>query len=331
VEGQEVTIEPAVRSYDKDGGGKVVVVTADAGESWTAQSNASWIDIPSQYRSGEGSGQVVYLVEANLSADTRRGTIQIGNKTHTVIQTGYEATLNPESRSFGSGGGTGQVEVSALPSTKWTAKPDNTWITVTYGSNGIGNGEVGYRVSAHGGVEKRTGTITVAGKAHTVVQEGVKTVLTPKEDVFDDEEHIGFVGVSALFSTEWEAQPRVNWITIVSGGSGTGDGTVSYRITANPSVSERVGEIEIEGSVYRVRQGGTGASYSIAPLEATAPAVGAFGTIAVTATPDAPWEVESEQSWLRITSGLSGKGSGEIKYVVSSNPSVQPRVGTVNF
>jgi len=46
-------------------------------------------------------------------------------------------TINPESRSFGSDGGAGEVEVSASADTEWTAKSDASWITVTHGTGGI--------------------------------------------------------------------------------------------------------------------------------------------------------------------------------------------------
>jgi hypothetical protein len=47
-----------------------------------------------------------------------------------------------------------------------------SWITVTSGSPGIGNGTVNYSVAANTGATSRTGALTIAGKTFTVQQNG---------------------------------------------------------------------------------------------------------------------------------------------------------------
>jgi len=47
-----------------------------------------------------------------------------------------------------------------------------TFITVTSGSSGSGNGTVGYSVAANAGSTSRSGTITIAGQTFTVTQAG---------------------------------------------------------------------------------------------------------------------------------------------------------------
>ena len=48
-----------------------------------------------------------------------------------------------------------------------------SWITITSGSTGSGNGTSGYSVAAHTGRSSRTGSLTIAGKTFTVTQSGV--------------------------------------------------------------------------------------------------------------------------------------------------------------
>ncbi len=48
---------------------------------------------------------------------------------------------------------------------------NDSWITVTAGSTGIGNGTVFYSVSANTTGRSRVGTITIAGKVFTLTQE----------------------------------------------------------------------------------------------------------------------------------------------------------------
>ena len=52
----------------------------------------------------------------------------------------------------------------------WSATDDASWITITSGASGIGNGTVSYRVAANTG-PARTGHIYAAGLTHTVTQQ----------------------------------------------------------------------------------------------------------------------------------------------------------------
>jgi subtilisin-like proprotein convertase family protein len=47
------------------------------------------------------------------------------------------------------------------------------------------------------------------------------------------------------------------WITITSGASGSGNGTVGYNVAANPGANSRVGTITVGGQVHTVSQAGT--------------------------------------------------------------------------
>ena len=56
----------------------------------------------------------------------------------------------------------------------WTAVSDNTsWMTVTGGSSGTGNGTVSYTVAANTTTSSRPGTLTIAGQTLNVMQAGV--------------------------------------------------------------------------------------------------------------------------------------------------------------
>jgi Putative binding domain, N-terminal len=63
------------------------------------------------------------------------------------------------------------VTVTAGSGCAWTAVSNNSWIVITSGSSGSGNGTVTYSVGLYGGPPKtRTGNITIAGKTLTVKQ-----------------------------------------------------------------------------------------------------------------------------------------------------------------
>ena len=63
--------------------------------------------------------------------------------------------------------------VSTTSGCAWTGVSNNTsWISVTGGSSGTGNGTVSYTVAANTSTSPRTGTLTIAGVTVTVTQAG---------------------------------------------------------------------------------------------------------------------------------------------------------------
>ncbi|MGA2435094.1 MAG: BACON domain-containing protein [Bryobacteraceae bacterium] len=71
--------------------------------------------------------------------------------------------------SFIAAGGTGTVDVTAS-ACSWTASSNKSWITITSGASGSGDGTVGFTVAANTGAE-RSGSITITGNFFTVEQD----------------------------------------------------------------------------------------------------------------------------------------------------------------
>lgn len=94
---------------------------------------------------------------------------------------GCASSLSAQSESFGVSGGSGTVSVTAPNECTWIAVSNATWIAITSGASGSGNGSLNYTVSPNT-ESNRTGTLTIAGKTFTVSQTGVpqsETVSTP--------------------------------------------------------------------------------------------------------------------------------------------------------
>jgi hypothetical protein len=85
-------------------------------------------------------------------------------------------SLSSQSASFPVSGGSGSVNIIATAGCPWTAVSNNTWIQITAGASGSGNGTVNYRVASS--TAARTGTMTIAGKTFTVNQ-GVMAASAP--------------------------------------------------------------------------------------------------------------------------------------------------------
>jgi hypothetical protein len=119
IAGQNVTISQGglVCGYDLQSSGATVnglggtglagVITAP-GCTYTAASNAPWINITSG-ATGSGSGDVGFTAAANPSAASRSGVLTVAGKTFTVTQGGMPCsyTLGTCSASLATGGGSG--------------------------------------------------------------------------------------------------------------------------------------------------------------------------------------------------------------------------------
>lgn len=322
-----ITIDPVSRTFEKAGGG-ASVLTQGSG-SWTATTTTSWITI--SRASGSTGVSCVYIVDANMSVDTRTGTISISGNTHTVTQYGYEATLSSTSASFTKSGGSGTVSVTVDPGISWTARSNASWITISSGASGQSSGTVTYSVSSYSGLNDRTGTMTIAGNTFTVTQTGVDMTITPSSANLGYEAGVVSIEVSALAATTWSVSCSASWVSIVDPGPGSGNGTVMIAAGQNPSVKSRTANVSIGTKAFKLTQDGFPyPSLSIDPEETTADATGAYGTISVSATPDASWSATSQDSWITITSGSTGSGNGSVNYVVSANPGLESRTGRID-
>src|SRR6185295_9734172 len=92
--------------------------------------------------------------------------------TGTPCNGGCTYSITPASQTFAQSGGTGAVNVTAGIGCPWTAVSNASWISITSGSSGSGNGSAGFSVPVNNGAT-RTGTITVAGFTFLVSQGGV--------------------------------------------------------------------------------------------------------------------------------------------------------------
>src|SRR4029077_18886938 len=65
----------------------------------------------------------------------------------------------------------------------------------------------------------------------------------------------GTVNVTGITGCAWTASTSSSFITIDSGGMGTGDGSVAYTVAANPGPNIRSDTITIGGHTFTVYQG----------------------------------------------------------------------------
>jgi hypothetical protein len=123
-------------------------------------------------------------------------------------------------------------------------------------------------------------------------------------------------------------------LTVTSGSSGAGNGSIVYAVDRNRDVNARRGSVLVGGQTFIVNQAGDTPSpldcdYSIAPIQFSAcMAVPYTLTAALTTRPGCTWTATSGAPWITVTDGQSGTGSGVITFRLSDNWEA-PRNGVV--
>ncbi|HEY3547205.1 MAG TPA: BACON domain-containing carbohydrate-binding protein [Propionicimonas sp.] len=98
--------------------------------------------------------------------------------------------------------------------------------------------------------------------------------------------------VTAATGCAWAASSNASWLTVTSGSSGTGNGTVTYSAASNAATSSRSATITIGGQTFWLDQGattGTGCRFTFSPSSWTAPAAGGYFSVRVTPTSTTEW------------------------------------------
>jgi C1A family cysteine protease len=241
------------------GGAGSISVTSQNSCAWTASSNASWISILSG-SSGSGSGVVTYSLSPN-SGSLRTGTITAAGQSFTVTQQGTASctyTTSPTSISTSALGLTGNINITTQSGCAWSTSNTLGWASIVSGSSGTGSGTVVYSVSPNTG-SARTGALTIAGQTIGITQQAATQCtysLNSLSNSFNSSGGSGTVNLLTQAGCAWTAARAASWLTIVSGSSGTGSGTVSYSVSANLSTASRSGTLSIGGQTFTVNQSG---------------------------------------------------------------------------
>jgi uncharacterized protein (TIGR03437 family) len=207
-----------------------------------------------------------------------------------------------------------------------TVTSNASWITITFGATGTGNGSFGYSVDPNTGATSRTGTITAAGQTFTVDQDAPSVTLNPTSASFPATGGTGTFTVSSAASN-WIAQLSVSWIQITANPNGfPGTTTVSYSVAANPTPQARDGSIQVGAGAVSVHQAGLACTATINPTTATVAASGVTGSFTVTSlTPGCTLSALPSVPWITAFTG----SSNTITYNVSANATTLPRTGAI--
>jgi hypothetical protein len=317
---------------DAAGGASRFSVTTQPECAWEVTTSANWISGLSP-ASGQGSRDVDFGVAPNDSGAARDGEIVVNNTRFRVAQRpSCRYDVAPASQNIGVNGGGASVTVTTASECPWTATTDVNWITLPPPASGTGTATVNFTVVPGG--SERTGSLLIAGQRATVTQGETATCTYAIAPSNQSVAATGGPGTPVTVTTQggcrWTTTSNAPWLTVVTGASGTGTGSVSFNVATNTGAT-RSGTLTIGGNTFTLSQPAAGAppcTFSIAPGSHDAPATATTGTINVTAGSGCAYTATSNAPWITVTSGAAGSGNGAVGYSIAANSGAQ-RTGTL--
>ena len=324
------------------GNGSFALTVSNSNCTWTATDDDEWINVVNT--AGSGSATINFEVAANNGA-ARTGTITVSGElsgqtqTFTVNQAnGCTYALNPANLNVANSGTTGAVFAvqTSDPNCTWTAATGSGWITIT----NTGGGTVTFDVAANNGVA-RTGTIAITGMndqtaAFTVTQaDGCVYNLNPTARNFPSGGDLNaeFAVQTSNPNCTWTATAANAWVNITGGASGTGDGSVTFSVSANTgSVRSTnitiIGAVPAQAKTFTVNQD-SGCVFTLNPSGTSFDSAGGTGSFSITAgNQNCSWTAVSTQSFITIVGEAAGTGNGTVSFIVQANVSPQ-RTGKI--
>jgi len=163
------SMTPPSQNFKVAGGDDTFHVQANC--SWQATSNVGWITLKAN-----GTPDVPYSVAANTCAAGRNGTITLltnlaNPPTLAVTQDGSpnNISLSDYSATVASAASNGRITVTTGDVCIWSATTDVSWIQITFGTPGTGNGGISYHLLENT-TAQRTGSIHVGPLTYTITQ-----------------------------------------------------------------------------------------------------------------------------------------------------------------
>jgi uncharacterized protein (TIGR03437 family) len=169
------SMTPTSQNFPVAGGSNTFMVQTACG--WQATSNAGWISLNSG-NNGISGVPVGYSVAANTCVGARGGTITLQQTnlpkppTLAVTQDGSpdNMSLSAYSATVASTASNGRITVTTGNACSWSATTDVSWIQITFGASGAGNGGISYHLLANTTTVQRVGSMHVGALTYTITQ-----------------------------------------------------------------------------------------------------------------------------------------------------------------
>jgi len=240
----------------------------------------------------------------NISANTTPGTIQV--------------TQSPDSNCG---------PYLATTTVPWLHIDPNT-------GGGLPGTVVNFIADANLGAAPRSGVMQVALQNVTVNQGPANCTFSVSPTAQSFPVGGGDGNFTVQSGCAWTATSNAGWINL-KGNSVSGILT-PYSVAANTCIAARTGTITVQTGVtspppptLAVTQDGSPANLTISPSSATYSAAAKSDRIAITTGDTCGWNAAADVSWIQITNGASGTGSGGISFRILENTTNVARTGNI--
>jgi hypothetical protein len=316
------SVNPLAGSIAAGGGAGGFNVDTQAHCTWTAVPSAPWISITNG-ASGTGAGPVGYSLLPNPAAAQRSGSIDVNGELFSITQfgSGCSFAINPPSISAPALGGAAFVNIAASDaSCSWSSSSTDLVVNPASGTGSVG---VMVLVPTSTLAASRQLTATIAGQTFAVTQSGIDCTvsLSPYDAVVAAAGGDGSVGVTVAAGCQYDTTLGPNWISVTSGASGTGSGTLVYKVAPNSSTVARSGSITIGGQAFQVTQDAAACTVTINTASLGSPfgSVGGNGSIGITTNgPNCAWTASSQAPWA-TANPPAGTGNRNVTVSLGSN------------
>ena len=251
--------------------------------------------------------------------------------------------VTPASFSISAATTLGTVHVTQTPGSacgNYTATVDliqYPWLHITSGYGGAPGTDVTFTADANLTATASVGVISISGQQNVTVTQAAAIcnfAVTPTSQSMPAGGGDNTFKVQA--TCPWQATtPKLDtWITLNGITTGISDGTVGYSVAANTCADARSTTITLQTSLatpptLAVTQVGSPGNISLSAYSATAGPAASTGRITVTTGDVCAWSAFPDTTWIQITVGASGTGSGGISYRLLENTSAQ-RTGSIH-
>lgn len=215
--------------------------------------NADWMT------AGRNAHTVARLPNGDLLFAGGGGPVATSEILHPGCASAANA-LMPSSQSFAQAGGAGSTSLTVPVDCPWTLTSVPAWVSLSSSATGTGSASITYNVAAMTAYGTRSAKLHVADQTLTIDQIGacdptLKPTLTPSSRSFPLAGGSASISVTFNAACTWSVTQVPAWITITSGASGQGNGTVTYTVAANAG-SQRTALMNIKGRYHVVDQAG---------------------------------------------------------------------------
>ena len=141
--------------------------------------------------------------------------------------------------------------------------------------------------------------------------------ISPINASFSASGGTGSVSVTTQAGCPWTASSGAAWITITSGSSGTGNGTVNYSLSSNTGSSRTSGST-IAGRVFTVTQSGA-TTYTITATAGTGGSISPSGSVSVAQGGSQTFSIAANTGYQISSVTVDGVSQGAISSYTFSN------------